>query len=185
MVNVFEKLLKENEEQIIIYTNELKELGFTDSDIQDCRDIYNLKYELMYEESNKGICEDYEISYNNGYERGLYKGAKMQLQSLIDKLIEDKVGKVIFYKNIDLYVVSTVRKLYIAEAVKREIILDAEEYDENIAVIGEKKYNDYTEKYYIVARKNKYYADYEYFKIDSDRLQQDYKPTESELELLK
>ena len=107
----------------------------------------------------------------------------MQLESIIYKLIKDKVRKVI--ANIDLFVVSATRMLYIAEAVKREIIEFSYMYEENIAVLGEKKYNDYTEKCYIVARKKKYYADYEYFKIDSYGFQQDYKPTESEMELFK
>ena len=183
MVNVFKQLVKENKEKIIKYTNELKQAGFTDKDIQDCRDIYNLKYELMFEDLNKGICEDYKISYVNGYSDGLYSGAKMQLQSIIYKLIKDKVRKVI--ANINLFIVSATRMLYIAEAVKREIILKADEYDENIAVVTRKDHNDYAKECYIVARKNKYYADYEYFKIDSDGFQQDYKPTESEMELFK
>ena len=63
MKNVFEKLVKENKEQIMRCTYELKEAGFTDSDIQDCRDVYNLKNMLTFEESDNGVCKDYEISY--------------------------------------------------------------------------------------------------------------------------
>ena len=184
MKNVFEKLVKENKEQIIRYTNELKEAGFTDSDIQDCRDIYNLKYGLMFKESDKGVCEDTEISYGNGYKKGLYNGAKMQLEHVIDSLINNKIKKVITNKHInfhDIYIAT--RILYDSEAVKYDIILDADEYDENIAVIGEKEFYDYTEEYYIVARKDDDDEEYEYFKIDLDGLQKDYKPTDAELEL--
>ena len=185
MENAFKKLVKENKEKIEKYTNELKEAGFTDSDIQDCRDIYNLKNMLTFEESDNGVCKDYEISYWNGYERGLYKGAKKKKKKVIDRLIKDKVGKVISNKNIDLVIVSATKKLYIAEAVKREIILKADAYDENIAVVGKDEFQCYTHVYCIVARKDKYMKDYEYLMIDSDGLHQDYKPTETEMELFK
>ena len=184
MKNVFEKLVKENKEQIIRYTNELKKAGFTDKDIQDCRDIYNLKYSLMCRWTDKCVCEDPEISYGNGYKKGLYNGAKMQLEHVIDSLINNKIKKVITNKHInfhDIYIAT--RILYDSEAVKYDIILDADEYDENIAVIGEKEFYDYTEEYYIVARKDDDDEEYEYFKIDLDGLQKDYKPTDAELEL--
>ena len=185
MENVFEKLKKENEEKIEKYTNKLKEAGFTDNDIQDCRDIYNLKNMLTFDEPSDETCEDPDINYWNGYEKGLYKGAKMQLKKVIDKLISNKIHDVIGHKHIDSVIISATKILYIAEAVKREIILKADEYDENIAVVEREELYDYTYVYYIVARKKKHMKDYEYFKIDSASLRQDYTPTESELELFK
>ena len=186
MKNVFEKLVKENKDEIMRYTNELKEAGFTDRDIQDCRYIYNLKNMLMFKGSDNGVCEDSEISYNNGYEKGLYNGAKMQLERVIDRLINNKIYSVIADTNADAHdIYIATRILYNAEAVKYDVIIDADMYDENIAVIGEKEFYDYTEEYYIVARKDNEDKDYEYFKIDLDGLQKDYKPTDAEMELFK
>ena len=186
MKNVFEKLVKENKEEIEKYTNELKKVGFTDKDIKECRYIYNLRNKLMFRKIDNGVCEDSEISYGNGYEKGLYSGAKMQLERVIERLISNKIHNVIAHKHVnshDIYIAT--RMLYNAEAVKYEIVAIDDMYDENIAVVGEKEFYDYTEEYYIVARKDNDDKDYEYLKIDLDGLQKDYKPTEAELELFK
>ena len=186
MVNVFKQLVKENEEKIEKYTNELKEAGFTDKDIRECRYIYNLKYGLMFEKSDNIASEDADIIYNNGYVKGLYEGAKRQLDRVINKLINEKIYKVVSNTEIDINDILVYTKILdTALSVKYVIIMGAYMYDENIAVTGEKEHHDYTEEYYIVARKDKSDKKYDYFKIDLDGLQQNYEPTEVELELFK
>ena len=180
MKNLFEKLVKENKENIVKYKDELKKAGFTSSDIQECMDIYSLANDIMFDDLSKGVCENNEVSYINGYSDGLYSGAKMQLQEIIDKLIRYKVEKVItneFTANkfIDSAIFSTARSLYTAEVVKSEIISVSSGYDENIAVGGK--------GYYIVARKHRFYSDYEYLKVDCNGLHEDYEPTKAELKL--
>ena len=178
MKNVFEKIVKETKEKIEKCTNALKKAGFKDKDIQECMDICNLNNQL--------ICEDPKINSDNGYAKGLYIGAKKQLEHIIDILIKNKIYSIIANNSINSHdIYEAIRMLYNVEKINYEVITLADAYDKNIAVSYEKRFNDYTETYYIVARKDKFDKYYEYLMINSDGLHQDYKPTESEMKLFK
>ena len=186
MVNVFKQLVKENEEKREKYTNELKEAGFTDKDIRECMDIYRLINPLMSHEIDIEVNENSDISYNNGYVKGLYEGAKIQSEYITTRLINNKIYSVKTNANVtSYYIYVLIKKLHNVLLVDYEIVTPSAMFNENIAVVGRKELHDCTEEYYVVARKDNEDKNYEYLMIDSDGLQKDYKLTESEMELFK